>query len=298
MTSVDSHHTTPPRRSLGRHGRPSRTGSRAGGGPELRRATPLPSGRAVVGALLMTVAALGVFVALRSAGDGPDQAIVVAATDVPIGHRLSAADVRVQRGQLPEGTSSATFDSAAATAGAITVAPLRAGDIVQRSAVIGPTPGGGDDQDRGRQFSFSVERDRALDGALQRGERVDVLATYGTGDGAFTNVVARDVTLVDIDTGPKSGAIGSTTKITFTVSPASADDILRLAHATEVAPITLVRTSGSPSSDSGDLDSVHSPTTSTTNTRSAATASSMSSTTTAGSSSNGSTTNGTQRGGG
>jgi Flp pilus assembly protein CpaB len=228
-------------------------------GPRRTKGRPLPNGRAVVGALLMSVAAVGVLAALRSAGDPSGRPIVVAAADLPIGHRLEATDLRVQRGELPDAARGAGFDTAAAVVGAVTVAPLRAGDVVQRSAVLAPDQQPVDGTG-GRAFSFSVERERALDGALQRGERVDVLATYGTGDSAFTNVVARDVTIDDTDAGGRANSIGANTKITFTVALANGDDVLRLAHATQVAAITLVRTSQSEGSDPGRLDTFRTPT--------------------------------------
>ena len=220
----------------------------------------------------------------------------MAANDLPIGHRLTAADLRVQAGATPRRhRRRASFDSVAGAVGGVTLAPLRAGDIVQRSAVLAPATPAATGAGSSRSPS---ERERVLDGALQPGEHVDVLATYGSGDGAFTNVVARDVALVDIDAGAKSAAIGSSTKLTFTVALSDADDVLRLAHATQVAPITLVRTSGSSATGSGGLDTVHSPTTATTAARSAAGSTTTSSSSSGGNaSSTAGTTNGTQRSG-
>jgi Flp pilus assembly protein CpaB len=260
MTPVESHRSTGAPRRVDRH-----RGSRPPedrvppAGPRFDRSRPLPSGRAVVGALLMAVAAVGVFAALRTAGEGPSQTIVVAAADLPVGHTITAADLRVERGSLPGPETAAGFDATAAAVGSVTVAPLRAGDVVQRSAVLLPDQAASAGPDR--EVSFSVDRERALDGSLQRGERVDVLATYGSGDAAFTIVVARDVTLIDVDSGSaRSGAIGAGTKLTFTVALAGSDDVLRVAHATQVAAVTLVRTSRAGDTGRGDLDRVGSPT--------------------------------------
>ena len=247
QTSTRSRATTRGRHAL----RPSSSNHDDSTSPTLDRSRPLPNGRAVVGALLVTVAAVGTFAAYRSATEGPSSPVVVAAGDLPSGHHITATELRTERAELPPGAASRVFDSPSRLEGAVTVAPVHAGELIQSSSVV-LAP---DQEPPGRSFSFGVERERALNGDLQRGEHVDVLATFGSGEGASTAVVARDVTLVDVDAGAKSSAIGASGKLTVTVNMSSGDDVLRLAHATAVAPITLVRTTRSAGSDPGALDS-------------------------------------------
>jgi len=199
---------------------------------------------------------VGVFVSYRSSSDSPTTPVLVVSRDLPPGHRIEGSDVRVERAELPAVASAGTYDSIGAVDGAVTLAPLRAGELLQRSAVLSS-----DDQPPGtRELSFAIDRERALNGTLRPGERVDVLATFGTGDSAYTSVIARAVEVLDTDTGGRSPAIGASGKVTITVSMGSADDLLRLAHASQVAPITLLRSTRAGGSDPPTMDIYRAPT--------------------------------------
>jgi hypothetical protein len=89
------------------------------------------------------------------------------------------------------------------------------------------------------EFSLPVDRDRAMNGRLERGETIDVLATYGSGDLAYTTVVARRARLIDVaDT---SGGLGSDGRVVLTISLSSADEVMGAAHAGAAATVTIVR---------------------------------------------------------
>jgi Flp pilus assembly protein CpaB len=208
-----------------------------------RRPT-LPSSRAVVGGLLVAVAMVAVFVLASGAASGPRGRAVVTSHALPLGHRIEAGDLRVEAVDLSDPLAARTFTSTDILIGAVTVAPLGADELIARSAVVdrGQTDPGSHD------FSFSVDRERAVNGHLRPGEAVDVLATYGTGDSAHTLVVSRRVRLLDIEEAGKA-TIGSTGKVVVTLSLSSGDDVLATAHASEVAAITLVRADGA----DGDL---------------------------------------------
>jgi hypothetical protein len=68
---------------------------------------------------------------------------------------------------------------------------------------------------------------------------------------ARTEVVARGVRLLDLEEAGKS-TIGSNGKVVVTLSLTSADDMLRTAHASEVAAITLVRADAASSAGGPD----------------------------------------------
>ena len=138
-------------------------------------------------------------------------------------------------------------------AGAVALAPIGEGELVQRSAVLTGGP-----SEPTREFSFPIDRDRALNGDLRSGERVDVLATYGSGTDAATTVLARDANVIR-SADAKSGTLGSSGKLIITLALASADQLLDAAHAAQVASITVVRstlagdTVGTRSSTTGPL---------------------------------------------
>jgi Flp pilus assembly protein CpaB len=216
-----------------------------------RRVTPrtsLPSARAVVGGLLVAVAALGTFVAYRAATGAPSTSFVVAASDIDPGTRVGPGVLRLETMRLPDSVGRGAFTDVASLEGAVALAPLREGELVQASAVV-PAGAG---TEPSREFSFAVERTRALDGQLNRGERVDVLATYGSGDTARTHVVVRAALVTDVDN--ESGqTIGSATTVTVTLALTSPDDVLEAAHASQVAEVTLVRATKA-GDDAGELD--------------------------------------------
>lgn len=201
-----------------------------------RRPSGLPNGRAVVGGLLVTVAVVTVFGAHLSADTGPRQLAVATRTDVPIGHRLTTDDLVIERVDLPPDMADATFGSVEQVVGAISLAPLDENELVQRSAVRTD----GADLPAGHEFSFPVDRERAVDGALKPGETVDVLATYGSGADSYTAVLTRASTVIAAQ-GSGRSTIGGSGSLVLTVALVSADEVLDLAHAAQVADLTVVR---------------------------------------------------------
>jgi Flp pilus assembly protein CpaB len=205
----------------------------------LRRRVALPGGRAIVGGLLVAAAALGVFAVSAGAGGQPATSYVTVVGPVPPGQRLEPADLQLVPIDLPGSTAALSFDSLDEAVGAITLAPLEGGELLARSGVLaadadtGPLP-------PSAEFSFPVERERAVDGSLQPGERVDVLATYDTTDGGYTTVITRDARVTAI-AAAGSDTLASPGTLVLTLAVSSPDEVLALAHASEVAAVTVVR---------------------------------------------------------
>ena len=66
-----------------------------------------------------------------------------------------------------------------------------------------------------------------------------MLATYGTGESAYTVTVARRGGVVDVaDT---SGGLGSDGRVVITLALPSTDDVIRATHASATAVVTVVR---------------------------------------------------------
>jgi len=212
-----------------------------------------PNSRTLVGALMVSAAAIATYLAVHEAGVSPQQTIVVADRSVAIGERLDGSaltTISVNRGSAVTDHGFATIDS---LNGSVALAPIEKGELVQRSAIL--TDG---TLDSSRQFSFPVDRERALNGDLRTGERVDVLATYGTGNDSTTTVLARDAR-VTRSTEAKTGSLGSTGKLIVTLALPSADQLLDAVHAAQVASLTIVRstladnTGGTRTATSGPL---------------------------------------------
>ena len=193
-----------------------------------------PSGRAVAGGLLVAVAAVLVFSAYAGAGERPTRPMVVARRALPPGRTITADDVEVRTGDLPDELAGRSFTAVDEVVGAVALGPLAEGDLVQSGAV---RRGAGDDRP---EFSFPVEREQALAGDVRTGEEVDLLATFGSGSDAETVVLARGAQVREVDES-RSGTIGSSGRLVLTVGLASGNEVLDLAHAAQVATITVVR---------------------------------------------------------
>lgn len=202
----------------------------------VRRRRGLPGSRAVVGGLLVAASAVGLFAAANSSGDGPTHLYVVAREELAAGTRLEASHLELMPMELAPAVRARSFDNADPLIGTTLVAPLAAGELVQASAVVARR---GDSASR--ELSFTVERGR-LGTGVKQGERADLLATYGTGNDAFTTVVVRQAVLVTIER-PRAGDPGSTI---VTVSVEDAADALALAHALQLGKVTVVRATGAP----------------------------------------------------
>lgn len=217
---------------------------RSDGRRRIRPSRGLPGSRAVVGALLVTAAAVGVFAAYLDATAAPDQSYVVARGDVEIGTpllELTEAFEVVPMDLPPEMAGAAVepadLSSDEALAGRIMLAPLRDGDLLLETHV------GDGSSDDGSQISFAVPNSRAVGGTISPGDRIDVLVTYGTGGESSTRFAVRDAR-VDRTAGSEAGLGEEETAITVTLE--EPEQLQALAHAVNNGEIFVVRTTGDP----------------------------------------------------
>lgn len=208
----------------------------------VQRRRGLPGSRAVLGGVLVAAAAVGLFSAATTAGRQPGHPYVVAQRDLTAGTRLQPGDLALARVELPPALRARAFDDPQALEGASLLAPVGEGELVQVSAVIaGGTTAGS------RELTFTVERGR-IGATIRDGERVDLLATYGTGDDAYTLVAGRDLPVITVDR--TRVGVGETSPVFVTVAVADTSSELALSHAAQVAKLTVVRTTGAAPSDS------------------------------------------------
>jgi Flp pilus assembly protein CpaB len=209
---------------------------RRGARREVRRRRTLPSGRAVVGGFLVAAAVVGV-VAASSAGGEPGDTYAVVTNEVDAGQRLRANDLDLVRLDLPDAQRAVSFTDLAVLDGATALAPLAAGQLVQSTDVAKPPGGPGL-----ATVSLPVEPARALEGALQRGDRVDVIATTTEGGAPATRTVTAGALVVDV-VEEGGGGLGGPTglSVELAVPPA---DLEAVAEAGAVATVTLARTTG------------------------------------------------------
>jgi len=219
-----------------------RDGQRGKGPQTLRQRRGLPGNRAVVGGLLVAAAAVGLFSASTGAGQGSRRPYVVANRPLAPGSRIEAADLGVQQLHLSPPLAARAFAERDPLVGATVVAPVAPGELVQASAVVARRSG-----PASRELSFTVEPGR-VGAALRDGERVDLLATYGSATDGFTAVIVRQALLVSLE--DSRGALGDGSPVTVTVALDEAADTLALAHAVQVGKVTVVRATGAGTSPS------------------------------------------------
>ncbi|MEX1177434.1 MAG: hypothetical protein WEB09_03140 [Nitriliruptor sp.] len=212
-------------------------------GRRIRRARGLPGSRAVVGALLVTAAAVGVFAAFLSATATPDTSYVIARQDVPIGTVLTEEMIRDRFGliaiDLPAEVAANAIgsDHALSLAGQRTTAALAPNDLLMRTAL---SASGASEDDV--TLSFAIEPSRAVDGNLEPGDRIDVAVTYGQGPDAYTLYVARNVLMVDSST-PTGGFEGES--VVLTLSLPDDERALAIVQAVNTGDVVVTRAAAS-----------------------------------------------------
>ncbi|HUW03857.1 MAG TPA: SAF domain-containing protein [Acidimicrobiales bacterium] len=192
----------------------------------IERRVGLPSGRAVVGALLMTVAALGVFLAYTGANEDTRTAFVVAGRDLPAGTTMTSDDLTTARLDLDESVADRAFTDESLLVGQRIISPVGEGELLQRSAVS-ETP---DDGPR-NEFTFRLAASQAVNGDLQAGDLVDVYVSLDS----TTKSVARDVVLL---ARPVEAGRGD---LVLRVAIADQESVLAVIDAVSRGDVTVVR---------------------------------------------------------
>lgn len=204
----------------------------------LRRTRPLPNGRAVVGALLIAVAGVGAFATAQRADADPATRYVVVTRAVAPGARLGADDLALRAMTLDPTVAEHAYLDPTRLVGSVTLAPLAAGQLLQRAELAPATTVDGTALAPGHELTIPVPTGRMPVG-LRRGEAVAVLATYGTGNDARTVVTVQRATVLAVgDPGDSLTARGSAT---LTLALPAPEAVLETAHAAQVADLTIVR---------------------------------------------------------
>lgn len=198
----------------------------------------LPGGRAALGGLLVAVAVLGVLASSRGADGPPLTPYVVASRSLAPGEVISSGDLSTVAVHLPDPLAGAAFTDRDRLEGATVLAPFEAGELIQAGAVsVSPLPG---ERDLRHEVAVVLDPAHAGGGPPSPGERVEVIATYGSGVDSWTEVIADDA-LVLTAHADASDTVGSTGGITITLALDDGPVVLAVVHAAEAGVLTLVR---------------------------------------------------------
>jgi hypothetical protein len=189
--------------------------------------------RAAVGGLLVTGALIGVSQAYAHADRPPTTGYAVATEAVAPGDVLRPASFELLPVDLPHVLAGRAFSSVDVLDGAVALAPLEPGELVQLSQVLPSemTPPTGVD------LSFALPSERALAGDLRPGERVDLVASFQADD---TRVVAQRA-LVTRATSSDSALLEADGGLVVTVRLQSQDEVLGVVEAVDEGQLTVVR---------------------------------------------------------
>ncbi|HZT64442.1 MAG TPA: SAF domain-containing protein [Acidimicrobiales bacterium] len=191
--------------------------------------------RALLGGLLVAAAGVGTFATYSGATADHRLSYVVAAHQLVPGQRIGPGDLTTARMQLPTALADyRVFRDTSRLVGAIVVSPVASGELVQASAVVA-----GSAAAYGREISFAIDPSRAVDGSLQPGETVEVLATFGSGSAAVTAVVVPLAHVVSVDTAADN--LGSRGSEDITLGLDSDSDVVALVNAVNAGQLELVR---------------------------------------------------------
>ncbi len=207
------------------------------------RRPALPGGRAALGGLLITVAALGVFLAYRRGEGGPTTRVVVAAQEIRLGAVIEADDVQVVLADLPASTGATTFRTTTAVVGHVALGPIAAGEIVQAGSITADRS-----TSEVNEIAITLPRAQMAVGQLQAGDRVDIFVTYDD----HTASVARGATVVLIGN-DRDRSLTSDRELSLVVSVPSGDVVAALVHALRTGEVTVVRSTFASTEDAEPL---------------------------------------------
>lgn len=228
LDRLESPESKPPK-SLGKGSkRVRRSGLIAG------RAAVLPGSRAILGALLCSLAALLTFGAYANANRPPKTKYYVAARNLEPGAVIQSKDVELVALDLPEQLRRRIVGPSVSLEDAVVLGPVGKGELLQLGNVIKKTGGS-----EARELSFPIDSAFAAAGRLRPGDRVDVYANRG--DEAVP--IAVNLLIIATSSSPDGVSSGRGT-IVLTVSYDGTFDGAALLGAAQSTKLSLIRRTG------------------------------------------------------
>ena len=207
----------------------------------LREISPrrsLPNSRALVGALLISIAAVGAYAAATGGSSGPTDEYLVVTESITAGQPVHLTGVAFEPMDLPVDVSESAVNSVEGLDGAIALRDLRPGEILTLDDVIASPTIDGAPIGAVHELAFPVPLDRTPPGLI-RGDRVTVLSTLRVADQPTTVVALEDAVVLSFD--PRSDQIGSTGTGVITLAISNADAVVSTAHLSQQGDLTIVR---------------------------------------------------------
>ncbi len=205
----------------------------------VRARRALPNGRSIVGALLVTSAAVGAFLVAGTDRSDPRTDYLVLTSDIAVGDSLTRADVVADPLDLGTTVAATAVAGTADVGGAVALRDLRAGELLVNDDVLARVDVGNDTVGPIHELTIPVPLDRSP-AALFAGDRVTVLATATLADELITHVAAEDLLVLRFDTG--ADRIGGAAQGVLTLAVDDPGTVLSVAHSAQQGDMTVVRT--------------------------------------------------------
>ena len=196
----------------------------------VERRVGLPSSRAVVGGLLMAIAAVGTFLAYADATADDSIDVLIAARPLRAGDTITAADVELVPVELP-GEVRGLFGDPAAAIGRTMVAGVDEGEFLHASSTIEPVEG-----EEALEIAVSLPGNRAVSG-LRPGERVDIFTTWS---GDVTELIAVDARVLEFS-GDSGVLLSGSDQVVVRLALADFSQVEAIVHAQAAGDITMIR---------------------------------------------------------
>ncbi len=206
--------------------------------PVLRVRRRLPSGRAVLGGLLVSLAVVGVLVATQIGEDATFQDVVVARQDLAPGTVIEPAHVEQVRMRLAE-NADWVASSSNAVVGTVLLGPVGANEFLQVSNLSEGSPSS---VPSGlAEVSIEIESSRAP-ASLLAGELISILATTEEGGVSRTSLIADRVTVLSYSSGTDGDFSGGDTVLRLGV--ADGDTASAIISAAVTSDVSIVGVTG------------------------------------------------------
>lgn len=196
----------------------------------VERRVGLPSGRAVVGGLLMALAAVGTFLAYSAATADDTIDVLIAAHSLRIGDTITTADVELVAVDLPSEVRG-LFGNPDAAIGRQVVAAVNQGEFLHASATVSPVDG-----EESLEVAVSLPGNRAVSG-LAAGERVDIFSTWS---GDVTELIAVDARVLEFS-GDSGVLLSGSDQVVVRLALADFGQVEAIVHAQAAGDITMIR---------------------------------------------------------
>lgn len=209
--------------------------------PVLRPSRRLPSGRAVLGGLLITLAVLGVLLASRLGDNATIRDVVVARTDLAPGTVIEPEHVAQIQLRLAEDVDWVATDPSQVV-GSVLLGPVARLEFLQLSNVAEGLP---DAVPSGLAVvSIEVDSSRAPV-SLSAGQLVSVVATYDDRElGQETRLIAEDAIVLSYDNGDTE--FGGTGDTVLRLGIADGTVASELVMASILADVSVIGVTGAP----------------------------------------------------